>query len=215
MLIDIHTHTYPTSDDSTLSPEELISRAKAIGLDGLCLTDHDGFWNPSDVEKLGKDNDFLVIPGCEVTTEEGHLLVYGLNEYIFGMHKSAFVKDLVDEAGGAIVVAHPYRRVYRETAPQDEISYSEMIARGLRNDVFNIVDAIEIKNGRGTDKENEFSGNLAKKLKMPGTGASDAHKLSDIGTFATEFYDKINSLQDLIVSIKSGRYRAIKLGTEK
>ena len=215
MLIDIHTHTYPTSDDSTLSPEELISRAKAIGLDGLCLTDHDGFWNPADVEKLGKDNDFLVIPGCEVTTEEGHLLVYGLNEYLFGMHKSAFVKDLVDEAGGAIVVAHPYRRVYRETAPQDEISYSEMIARGLRNDVFNIVDAIEIKNGRGTDKENEFSGNLANKLNMPGTGASDAHKLSDIGTFATEFYDKINGLQDLIVSIKSGRYRAIKLGTEK
>tara|TARA_Y100000590_G_scaffold374804_1_gene439362 strand:+ start:182 stop:838 length:657 start_codon:yes stop_codon:yes gene_type:complete len=211
MLIDIHTHTYPTSDDSTLTPEELISRAKLIGLDGVCLTDHDGFWDPADVEKLGKDNDFLVIPGCEVTTEEGHLLVYGLTEYIFGMHKSAFVKDLVDEAGGAIVVAHPYRRVYRETAPQDEISYSEMIERGLRNEVFNIVDAIEIRNGRGSDKENEFSENLANRLKIPKTGASDAHKLTDIGTYATEFYDKITGLSDLIKSIKSGRYDAKEL----
>ncbi|MEC7836872.1 MAG: PHP domain-containing protein [Chloroflexota bacterium] len=211
MLIDIHTHTYPTSDDSTLTPEELISRAKLIGLDGVCLTDHDGFWDPADVEKLGKDNDFLVIPGCEVTTEEGHLLVYGLTEYIFGMHKSAFVKDLVDEAGGAIVVAHPYRRVYRETAPQDEISYSEMIERGLRNEVFDIVDAIEIRNGRGSDKENEFSENLANKLNMPKTGASDAHKLIDIGTYATEFYDKITGLDDLIKSIKSGRYDAKEL----
>ena len=167
MLIDIHTHTYPTSDDSTLTPEELILRAKLIGLDGVCLTDHDGFWNPADVEKLGKDNDFLVIPGCEVTTEEGHLLVYGLTEYIFGMHKSAFVKDLVEEAGGAIVVAHPYRRVYRETAPQDETSYAEMLERGLRNEVFDIVDAIEIRNGRGTVKENEFAENLAKILHMP------------------------------------------------
>ena len=211
MLIDIHTHTYPTSDDSTLTPEELISRAKLIGLDGVCLTDHDGFWDPADVEKLGKDNDFLVIPGGEVTTEEGHLLVYGLTEYIFGMHKSAFVKDLVDEAGGAIVVAHHYRRVYRETAPQDEISYSEMIERGLRNEVFEIVDAVEIRNGRGSDKENEFSENLANKLNMPKTGASDAHKLIDIGTYATEFYDKNTGLGDLIKSIKSGRYDAKKL----
>jgi hypothetical protein len=67
---------------------------------------------------------------------EGILSSYGLTEYIFGMHKSTFVKDLVDEAGGAIVVAHPYRRVYRETAPQDKTSYAEMIRRGLRNEVF-------------------------------------------------------------------------------
>ena len=154
MIIDIHTHTYPVSDDSILTPEELISEAKRIGLDGVCLTDHDGFWDPKDVEKLGKDNDFLIIPGCEVTTEEGHLLVYGLREYIFGMHKSAFVKDLVDEAGGAIVVAHPYRRVYRESAPQDSLSYEEMLRRAQRNDVFELGDAVEISNGRGSEKEN-------------------------------------------------------------
>ena len=127
------------------------------------------------------------------------------------MHKSAFVKDLVDEAGGAIVVAHPYRRVYRETAPQDETSYTEMLERALRNEVFDIVDAIEIRNGRGTHKENEFAENLANKLNMSKTGASDAHKLADIGTYATEFYDKITCLDDLIKSIKSGRYDAKEL----
>ena len=157
MIIDIHTHTYPTSDDSSLTPEQLIKLSKAAGLDGICLTDHDGFWNPKDVEELGKNHDFLVIPGCEVTTEEGHLLVYGLEEYIFGMHKSKFVRDLVTEAGGAIVVAHPYRRVYRENAPQDPKSYDEMIERALRNDVFDLVEAVETRNGRGTKKENEFS----------------------------------------------------------
>ena len=210
MIIDIHTHTYPVSDDSILTPEELISEAKRIGLDGVCLTDHDGFWDPKDVEKLGKDNDFLIIPGCEVTTEEGHLLVYGLREYIFGMHKSAFVKDLVDEAGGAIVVAHPYRRVYRESAPQDSLSYEEMLRRAQRNDVFELVDAVEISNGRGSEKENSFSRTLSERLELPGTGASDAHKLDDIGTFATLFQDEVGSLSDFISAIKSGRFRASK-----
>ena len=46
---------------------------------------------------------------------------------------------------------------------------------------------------------------------MPKTGASDAHKLADIGTYATEFYDKITGLGDLIKSIKSGRYDAKEL----
>ena len=53
MLIDIHTHTYPTSDDSNLTPQDLISEAKKVGLDGICITDHDGFWNPRDIEKIG------------------------------------------------------------------------------------------------------------------------------------------------------------------
>ena len=208
MLIDIHTHTYPTSDDSALTPEELIAQSKKIGLDGICLTAHAGFWDPRDVEKLGKDNDYLVIPGCEVTTEEGHLLVYGLSEYIFGMHKSSFVHELVKEAGGAIVVAHPYRRVYRETAPQDPKSYDEMLARALRNRVFGMVDGVEVRNGRGSEQENKFSERLSKKLDMSGTGASDAHKLADIGTFATRFEEKITGLSDLIRCIKSGKFSA-------
>ena len=208
MLIDIHTHTYPTSDDSELTPEELIAESKRIGLDGICLTDHDGFWDPRDVEKLGKDNDYLVIPGCEVTTEEGHLLVYGLSEYIFGMHKSSFVHELVREEGGAIVVAHPYRRVYRDTAPQDPKSYDEMLTRALRNTVFDMVDGEEIRNGRGSELENKFSERLSKDLNMSGTGASDAHKLSDIGTFATRFEEKVTNLSDLIRCIKSGKFSA-------
>jgi predicted metal-dependent phosphoesterase TrpH len=107
LIIDIHTHTYPTSDDSSLLPDELIQEAIRIGLDGICITDHDGFWKPQDIAELSKRHGFLVLPGCEVTTEEGHLLVYGLDRYIFGMHRAAFVRDLVDDAGGAIVVRTP------------------------------------------------------------------------------------------------------------
>ena len=63
MIIDIHTHTYPTSDDSTLTPEQLIKQSKHAGLDGICLTDHDGFWEPkenhADAETT-PTNDFML-----------------------------------------------------------------------------------------------------------------------------------------------------------
>ena len=212
MIIDIHTHTFPTSDDSMLSPEELINEAKRIGLDGICITDHDGFWNPDDVLKLGQTYDFLVLPGCEVTTEEGHLLVYGLDHYIFGMHRAAFVRDLVAEAGGAIVVAHPYRRVFREAAASDGQAYSEMLDRACRNTVFPMSDAVEVLNGRGSEAENTFAGGIARRLDMKGTGASDAHKLNDVGTFATEFERPIACLDDLIAELRGGRFAPVVLG---
>lgn len=207
MLIDIHTHTYPTSDDSLLTPEDLINEAKRVGLDGVCLTDHDRFWEPKDMVALSKKHDYLVIPGCEVTTEEGHLLVYGLREYIFGMHRAQFVKDLVDDAGGAIVVAHPYRRKYTKQAHTSPQAFYEMLDRACSSDVFSLADGIEVFNGRGSKEENAFSAEVAKQLDMGGTGASDAHKIEDVGTFATEFEGDIRNLDDFIAELKAGRFR--------
>lgn len=211
MIIDIHTHTYPTSDDSSLSPEQLIREAKRIGLDGLCITDHDGFWTPEEVEALSEEHGFLVLPGCEVTTEEGHLLVYGLERYVFGMHRAAFVRDLVDEAGGAIVVAHPYRRTYREQAATTSGAYSEMLDRACRNSVFPLADAVEVFNGRGSEQENAFAHEIAERFDMRGTGASDAHRLEELGTFATEFQRPIGSLDELIAEINAGRFSPVAL----
>ena len=211
MIIDIHTHTFPTSDDSLLTPEELITEAKRIGLDGICLTDHDRFWEPEQIDELSRKHNYLVLPGCEVTTEDGHLLIYGLKEYIFGMHRASFVKKHVDDANGVIVVAHPYRRTYREGAHTSADAYYEMLERACRNDVFDMVDAVEVFNGRGSEQENAFSHEIAKQFGLGGTGASDAHKLDDIGTFATEFERPIRNLDDFITELKSGRFSPVVL----
>ena len=197
--------------DSFIEADELIEEAKRIGLDGVCITDHDGFWDHREVESLSKRHDFLVLPGCEVTTEEGHVLVYGLKKYIFGMHRAAFVKDKVDREQGAMVVAHPYRRVYRKGAHTSEEAYFEMMERASRNHVFGMVDAVEVMNGRGLPEENAFSGDMAQWFGLPGTGASDAHKLEDLGNFATEFERRVSSLDDLITEFRAGRFRAVAL----
>ena len=81
LYIDLHTHTYPNSDDSFLSPDELVEAAKGLGLDGVCITEHYYFWDPWDILALSKKHDFLALPGCEVNTDEGHVLVFGMEMY--------------------------------------------------------------------------------------------------------------------------------------
>lgn len=211
MIIDLHTHTYPTSDDSFLTPEQLIAEAQRVGLDGLCLTDHDGFWNPADVEALGRHHSFPVFPGCEVTTEEGHLLVFGLDQYIFGMHRAAFVRELVDRAGGVVVVAHPYRRCFQEKTATQGDSYDAMLERACQSQVFALADGVEVLNGRGSAAENAFAGQIARRFNLRGTGGSDAHRVQDIGTFATEFPTRIRTLQELIQELRAGNFQPVAL----
>ena len=213
MLIDLHTHTYPKSDDSFLAPEALFQHAKEVGLDGVCLTEHDGFWEPEMLAQWSQQYGLVILPGCEVTTEEGHLLVFGLDHYIFGMHRARFVKELVNQAQGVLVVAHPYRRQFQQDEARDPTIYDDMVRRACENSVFSMADAVEVLNARGSQKENAFSYQVSYRFHLPGTGASDAHQVSDIGTFATEFANPISDLGDLIQELREGRFRAATLRT--
>ena len=211
MIIDLHTHTFPLSDDSILSPDELVEGAKDAGLDGICVTEHDRFWRADEAARLSRAHDFLVIPGCEVTTEEGHLLVYGLESYMFGMHRASFVKTLADESGAAMVLAHPYRRAHFEDMVHVDGAYEEMIGRALRNPALHLVDGLDVLNGRGSESQNGFSSDVANRIRIPGVGASDAHDLKDLGTYATEFQRRIGGLEDLVAELKAGRFKPVAL----
>ena len=190
---------------------ELVVGAKAAGLDGVCVTDHDRFLDPKIAEEMTAKYDLLVVPGCEVTTEEGHLLVFGLTEYVFGMHSTAFLRSMVEEAGGAMVAAHPYRRAYRPGNSRGTEAYIELVRGARNNPMFDAADAVEVLNGRGSTEENTFSSDLAAELRMRGTGSSDAHTVGDLGTFATEFDRPIAGLADLVHELRAGRVRQVKL----
>ena len=211
MLVDLHTHTTPRSDDSFLKPDELIVHAKRVGLDAVCLTEHDWFWDEEEIAKLCQRHNFLVLPGVELTTEEAHLLVFGLKKYVFGMHHASFVKRLVDEAGGVIVVAHPYRRHFPIGAEPEDERYYPALTRACENPVFEVADAIEVLNGRGSKKENAFSLKISKELNLRGVASSDAHEIQDIGSAATFFERRIGNLQELIAELKEGRFRTQSL----
>ena len=206
MLIDLHTHTQPLSHDSDLTPDALIEAAKKAGLDGVCLTEHDFFWEREKVEELGKRHDFLVIPGIEVNTESGHVVVFGLEEFVYGMHRLGELVELVEASGGAMIAAHPYRRQLPFELTQ-EGDWSEALERASENEAYRHVQAIETLNGRGTERQNAFSAALCERHGLAQVAGSDAHSAVDVGTCATEFEAQIGDLTDLIAALKSGRFR--------
>jgi predicted metal-dependent phosphoesterase TrpH len=206
VLIDLHTHTEPLSHDSLLSPDKLIELAKAAGLDGICLAEHDFFWEPDRTRELRHRHGFLVIPGIEVNTEDGHVLVFGLEKYVYGMHRMHELAALVEQAGGVVIAAHPYRRQLPFEL-RHEGDWSEALERAAANPAYPLVAAMESYNGRGTPRENAFALALADRLGLPQTAGSDAHASADVGQCATEFEREISGLDDLIEELKAGRFR--------
>ncbi len=207
VIIDLHTHTYPASDDSLLTPDNLIEEARRAGLDGVCFTEHDRFWPQEELDEVSEAHDFVVIGGAEITTDAGHLLVFGLQAFTFGMHRPRFVRELVDEAGGFMIAAHPYRRVYREGVASPGQAYDALIDRTSGDELFGLADGLETLNGRGSDAENRFSADLAGRLGLSGTGGSDAHVASDLGRYATEFENPVRCVEELIRELRGGRFR--------
>ena len=206
MNIDLHTHTFPSSDDCFMSPDELVEAAKGTSLDGVCITEHDYFWDPADILALSRRHNFLVLPGCEVNTDSGHVLVFGLENYVFGMHKAAFLRRLVERAGGATVAAHPYRRRYHPERAHNPDDYGAMLDGACAEEIFSFCDAIEVLNGRASDGETAFSLDLGRRLGRGTAGGSDSHRTTHVGKVATRFRSKINGLDDLIKELKAGEF---------
>ena len=165
MLIDLHTHTAPLSYDALQTPEQLVLEAKGLGLDGLCLTEHDAFWDLDDLVRLQRRHNILLLPGCEINTEEGHFLAFGLKEYVFGMHKLPFLWKQVESVGGVLIAAHPYRR--RNIRNHSETDLSSKVQQAASERPFRHCHAVETINGRGSDAENAFSSKLAVALSLP------------------------------------------------
>jgi predicted metal-dependent phosphoesterase TrpH len=213
MLIDLHTHTYPASWDSDLTPDALVELSKAAGLDGVCLTEHDYFWDPAEVQALAEKHDFLVLPGVEVNTEEGHILAYGLEKYEYGMHRIGQLAEMLKTAGGAMVVAHPYRR-YMTWYDLDDGAFEQALQRATGNAAYGHCVALEKIHGRATPQQNVFSERLCQLLHLPGTAGSDAHRAANVGRCATRFQRQISDIHDLITELKAGRFQAVDLAAQ-
>ncbi len=72
-MIDLHLHTYYS--DGSLSPEELVQRAKDRGMETIAITDHDGTRGVKEAQEAGARLGIKVIPGVELSagTEEGEM----------------------------------------------------------------------------------------------------------------------------------------------
>ncbi len=108
-LAEVHAHTL--ASDGMVSAEELVRAAAAIGLQVLCITDHDTISDLEPATELGAALGVEVVRGEEVTASfpPGIHIVGLFLEHQIRMHMS--VEDTVDaihDAGGLAVIAHPF-----------------------------------------------------------------------------------------------------------
>jgi len=181
-----------------LSPYTLISRAEEIGLDGIAITEHDHIWSANEIDRLKQETgtDLLLLRGQEVSSDYGHVLIFGYHEPLDQYNLHEIVKK-VHTSGGIVIPSHPFR--YGNT----DKSFEEL------KEELSLFDAIEALNGNQDDFQNQFGLRVMEQLKIPGIGGSDAHSPRMIGRYVTEFYNSIRDESDLIREIKAGRCRPL------
>ncbi len=178
LKIDLHTHTH-FSGDGVSSPEDNIAAARAKGLHGFAVTDHntcDAVTYLLDKGLMREDGEpvdgFLVIPGQEVTTDEGHLLCIGATIPNLKGRPAREVCEIIHERGALAIPPHPY----------------DLFRAGIRFPILETlpIDALEVFNAATTLRRyNKYAFAYAQQRGLPMTAASDAHHSEALGTAYT------------------------------
>ena len=198
--LDLHVHTSPASPCASSSVDDVISEAKRSGLDGICLTDHNHQWDTKDIEILRKKHDFLILRGNEITTVQGDMVVFGLDEDIQGIIALKDLAEKVAAVDGFMIAAHPFRGFLAVSGDKLGLDVEKAAARPM----FALVDGVETLNSKVTVDENRFCGQVAHALKLPTTGGSDAHLAGEVGFYATRFSKVIHNEEELISALRAG-----------
>lgn len=196
MIIDTHVHENKYSFDSFIDFKESIELAKLIGLDGMCITNHDNNFLRNEIGDSAKINGVLVIVGAEILTHEGDILVFGVKDIPEHKMYAEELLTLVKKHNGAAIAAHPFRNNNRG------------IGNNMRR-LSPLLSGVESFNGSTYSYHNLKSYALSTELNIPSVGASDAHVMEKLGTYATKFYSNIRDHKDFIEALKSGDFHPI------
>jgi predicted metal-dependent phosphoesterase TrpH len=183
---DLHVHTI-YSPDSLITSKDLIYYAKKCGLTAVAVTDHD---RVDGALKIARETDFLIIPGIEVSSRNGHVLGLNVHELI---PKGLSVDETVDRiraAGGLAVACHPYA-LFKGSLGKH--------ASG-RFDAFETVNASAVPFNRSVRKAEE----VAAQFKLPRVAGTDAHYAPAIG-YAYTLIDAEPSVDAVVKAITKGQ----------
>lgn len=198
MKFDLHIHTRRHSSDSETDPFDLLRSAKAAGLDGIVITEHDYWWNEAELEELREAEPGLVIlGGIEVTGRGGDMLVYGVKDP-FAFPRGIRWPDLcreVHKQGGVAVAAHPNR-------------WGQPFEKLLREPGVEL-DGIEVmSNNMDRELRVAATGLLAKYPHLAQLGNSDSHAPGTVGCCYTDFDCDIRTTADLVAAIRGKKGKA-------
>jgi predicted metal-dependent phosphoesterase TrpH len=154
---DLHVHTIYSSD-SLITPKDLVFYAKRSGLTSVAITDHN---TVEGALKIAKETDFLIIPGIEVSSSNGHIIGLNLQEPIPKRLSPEETVDKIHEAGGIAIACHPFA-LFKGSLGEH--------ANG-KFDAVETINASAFPFNRSVKKAQE----IAKRFRMPSVAGTDAH----------------------------------------
>lgn len=188
---DLHMHTLHS--DGIATPTEVVEAAKAAGMDGIAITDHDTMEGVAEAERAARSIGIMLVPGVEITTEIGDILAYGISSIPAGTPLR--ILDAIHGQGGAAAIAHP-------CGPWLAVRFVDML------DVFaGKIDALETYNAGTPMAYNVLAMQAAKRHKLGAIAGSDAHTPDAVGAAFTGM--NARSAEEVVAAIRKG---ATKVG---
>ncbi len=184
---DLHIHT-TYSSDSAILPKALVQQLVAHDfIKVAAVTDHDTVKGCGITRQLASAyKDILIIPGVEISTEQGDIVILGTEEMPPHPWTAENIVDFAHSSASVSVVAHPYREY------------------GMGDQAKNYkIDAVEVLNGASSLQANKAAQNLARLLGVPGVAGSDAHQTSDLCTVHTQVQASLD-IDEILKAIKKG-----------
>ena len=209
---EAHLHTYPVSSCAKLTPVEQVRLFKEAGYDTIIVSDH---FSPHHFKKLGEHLTFAekvdklcdayleakaegdrigltVLFSVELSFHKNHYLLYGVTREMLKLREDIFDID-IDELyahlkahGVTIIQAHSHRAEKCVPHPHH-------------------VDGFEINCCLRKDNYNERTMQVAKEYGLPLTIGSDCHRPEDVGVSATLSEEKIESIEQYLELMRTGK----------
>jgi hypothetical protein len=133
-----------------------------------------------------------VIPGIEVSTKQGHLLVLGVTEIIPPGLDVVDTVNIARRMGALLILPHPYHVWRHGVARRKKVGMS-------------VVDAVESFNSRYiVGSANKKAARIAQRLGKPCVGGSDAHNAKFVG-FGRTFVEAEKNVPAILEAIRAGK----------
>ena len=154
------------SHDSNTSLEELVARARELGLDRIALTDHNTAQGSLLLAEMEPE---LAIAAEEVKTTDGEVIGLFITRTLKAWQRPEAVMDEIHEMGGLVYVPHPFDRWRANFAPHRLVALADRI------------DIIESYNQWADPAANQAAADIARDLGKPVAYGSDAHSPAELG----------------------------------
>jgi predicted metal-dependent phosphoesterase TrpH len=179
---DLHIHSIHSHDATSSIPAILKFTADHTPLDVIAITDHDSLKGNAEAVQLAPKYGIEVIPGCEISTADGHLLGLFIEKPVSAGLSLVDSILRVGDHGGMCVVPHPTAR------GTSSVSLHVLRMALLNPAVRGVLLGIEMFNGGLVyTRSNRTLKMEAVDIQLAQVGNSDSHILKTIGQGSTEF----------------------------